>query len=128
MSELWCVPNYCEDPEIGGLIIEATASSDYREMAPKFFDNDFKYRYSSSENGVKIFDLIRSSYVTDFGPVWINVGSPYGTLWNCIDHTPNDDPLNTMQNTFATGIAGAKTSQTASLRNFKKLVEKLYPQ
>jgi hypothetical protein len=125
-SEIWCVPNYCEDPELGGLIIEANASSDYRLMAPKFYDNDFKYRYSTSENGVKIFDLLRSSYVTDFGVVWLTVGTPYGVLWDCIDHTPNDDPLNTMQNTFANDIAGEKTTQNASLRSLKKLIEKMY--
>ncbi len=128
ISELWCVPTGNVDPELGGLIIEATASSDYRLMAPKFFDHDFKYRYSTDDNGVKIFELIRSSYVTDFGAVWISVGSPYGALRNCIDHTPNDDPLNTLENTFATAIGGSKLGQVNTMRNFKKMLSNLYPE
>lgn len=128
ITELWCVPKNSEDPEIGGLLIEAISSSDYRLMAPKFFDKDFKYRYSSDENGVKIFELLRSSFVIDFGAVWCaqtGLASPYGSLWDCLDDNPNDDPLNTLTNNYATKVANAVSNNDLALHNLKKKIKNL---
>lgn len=117
VTELWCIPVDSEDPEVGGLLIEATASSDYRVIAPKFFDKDFKYRYSDTEKGVKIFDLIRSSFVTEFGSVWSQaVSGPYAMLQNCVNAGDTSTPLN---NTYAT-VAGNTVGTVANKLNVLK--------
>ena len=67
--DTWCVPHTAVNKEDSALVIEAFASSDYREMAPYFYDKCLKMRYSESENGVKIFDLIRNSTNVDFGRI-----------------------------------------------------------
>ena len=121
--DVWCVPNSATDSAIGGMLIEATSYNDYSEIAPKFFDMDFKYRYSSDENGVKIFDLIRQSYTADFGRIWIDIGTPYGALNNCYSARPETMLL---QNTFANEIQGTKMTANTNMRNLKKLIESLY--
>lgn len=67
--DTWCVPHTASNKEDSALVIEAIASSDYREMAPYFYDKSLKMRYSEGENGVKIFDLIRNSTNVDFGRI-----------------------------------------------------------
>ena len=123
--DVWCIPSTATDPAMGGVIIEALSSRDYRTIAPKWFDNDFKYRYSSSDNGVKIFDLIRSSFVADFGRMYMSsVGSPFGALRNVM-HAGGDKP--TLENNFATEIGGSKVTQLTKLEQLKTLVETLFP-
>lgn len=121
--DVWCVPNSATDSEIGGMLIESTSYNDYTEIAPKFYDMDFKYRYSSSENGVKIFDLIRQSYTADFGRVWVDIGTPYGVLNNVYSTKPDAMYL---QNNFATEIMNTRTTAIANLKNLKKLIDKTY--
>ena len=122
--DTWCIPNTATDPEMGGVIIEALSSRDYRLIAPKWFDDDFKYRYSSSENGVKIFELIRQSFVADFGRMYMNsVGSPFGALRNVI-HAGGDTP--TLENNFAVDIGGSKITQLTKLEQLKTLVDTLF--
>ncbi len=82
--DVWCVPNSATDPEIGGVVIEAVAYRDYRYIAPKFWDQDFKYRYSDSSKGVQIFELIRDSVKTDFGRLHrMNLGYPVTIIADC---------------------------------------------
>lgn len=126
VTELWCVPKVSEDPEIGGLLIEAISSSDYRLMAPKFFDKDFKYRYSSDENGVKIFDLIRSSFVTEFGSVWSQaLSGPYAILQNCVNAGDTETPFN---NNYANIVEGTRGSLAKDIQALKAKMAALFPQ
>ena len=118
--DMWCVPTSASNPELGGMVIEASAYNDYDEIAPKFWDMDFKYRYSTSDNGVKIFDLIRSSFVVDFGRFWLQLGTPYEQLNRCI--CTNAEAL-VLQNNYATTILGIKTSTNANLKNLKKMMD-----
>lgn len=64
--DMFCVPTTTADPQVGAVIIEAIASSDYRTIGPDYFDRNMKYRYSNSEKGVQIFELIRDSITVDF--------------------------------------------------------------
>lgn len=81
--DVWCVPTTATDPEVGALTIEAMSYDDYNSIAYKFWDKDFKYRYSSDDRGVQIFDIIRKSFYADFSRAW-QVGTPYGPLKNCL--------------------------------------------
>ncbi|MBQ8849062.1 MAG: hypothetical protein IJ011_01860 [Clostridia bacterium] len=67
--DVWSVPHTASNKEDSALVIEAIASSDYREMAPFFYEDKLKMRYSESALGVEIFDLIRTSTNIDFGRI-----------------------------------------------------------
>ena len=116
---------------MGAVIIEAIASSDYRMIAPDYFERNMKYRYSNSDKGVKIFELIRDSISFDFitanykpmnGKVIENV------LRNCVYPWTNggaDGPVYTGQN-FSSLLASEIQSHKDALaavhrvyRNFK---------
>lgn len=64
--DMFCVPVTASDAQMGAVIIEAIASSDYRMIAPDYFEQNMKYRYSNSEKGVEIFELMRNSVSLDF--------------------------------------------------------------
>ncbi len=117
--DTWCVPSNAEDPDLGGLLIEAVSYTDYTDISYKFFDSDFKYRYSSSEKGVKIFELIRNSTICDFGRTWL-VGTPYVALRDCLSTGTDQFQL---QNTFADSIRREYLTQQNALKNFKKLMD-----
>lgn len=65
--DMWCIPKSAADAELSGLVIEAIASSEYRNIAPYYFETVLKDRYSQNANGMKVFDIIRSSVTYDFG-------------------------------------------------------------
>ena len=102
--DMFCVPVTASDAQLGAIIIEALASSDYRTIGPDYFERNMKYRYSNSEKGVKIFEIIRDSITLDFftanykpmnGKVIENV------LRNCVYPWTNggaDGPVYTGQN------------------------------
>lgn len=64
--DMFCVPVTTSDPQIGAVIIEAIASTDYRMIGPEYFDRNMKHRYSNSDSGIRIFELIRDSITVDF--------------------------------------------------------------
>ncbi len=67
--DMWSIPKFCENKEDAALVIEAIASTDYRTLAPQFYDNMLKARYSIGADGAKIFDIIRNATNLDFGRV-----------------------------------------------------------
>lgn len=67
--DVWVVPNDSSDPELSGMIIEAVASSDYRDIAPIYFDSYMKLGYSQSVSHSGIFDIIRGTLTYDFGRI-----------------------------------------------------------
>ena len=67
--DIWCIPTSAEDPELSGVVIEAIASADYRQLAPFYFEKYMKLRYSSDEVCEQMFEIVRSSVVYDFGRV-----------------------------------------------------------
>lgn len=65
--DVWCIPKATAKAEEAGIIVEAIASSDYRSIFPKFYENKLKLKYSDDLVGYQIFDIIRDSIITDFG-------------------------------------------------------------
>ena len=65
--DIWCIPKTTAKAEEAGIIVEAIASSDYRKIFPKFYEDKLKLKYADSEVGYQIFDIIRGSIITDFG-------------------------------------------------------------
>ena len=68
--EVFGIPTSTPDGEMSAVVLEAVFSSDYRDMAPVFFEQILKGMYTNSMDGAAMFDLIRYSRVIDFG--WIN--------------------------------------------------------
>ena len=66
-TDVWCVPITTLDKEMCGIILEANASSEYRTIAPFYFDQYLVKRYASDADGMKCFELIRNSVIYDFG-------------------------------------------------------------
>lgn len=67
--DVWCIPVSCKNKEDAGVVIEAIASSDYRDLAPFFYEEKLKLRYSEDANGAEIFDLIRNATHVGFGRI-----------------------------------------------------------
>ena len=119
--DVWCIPTSTQDPIMGGIIIEAISADDYKNIAPKWWDDDFKYRYSNGDNGVAIFDLIRSSYVAEFGRV-TNGGSPYNALSNVLTPSATDD---TIANNYANQVGSNMANDSLALKNLYMIVDAL---
>ena len=122
--DVWSIPTYSEDKEIGGVLIDDFSYSDYRYIAPKFWDNDFKYRYSDSDKGVKMFDIIRNSVVTDFGRVHrMNIGSPFSGISNCIWDVKENPP--TMANIWIDYLEKKEADYNSRLLDLKILIAQM---
>ena len=67
--DTWCIPTTAANREDSALVIEGFASSDYRTLAPLYYENRLKIRYSKDEIGAEIFDIVRHSAYLDFGRI-----------------------------------------------------------
>ena len=67
--DVWCIPSVAKDPELAGMIIEAFFSSDYRDLAPYYFDRYLRLHYASDEISSRMFEIVRASVNIDFGRV-----------------------------------------------------------
>lgn len=67
--DVWSVPKSAQDTAMSGVILDAIVYSDYHDMAPVFFEKRLKYRYSDTELGFRVFDIIRNAQVYDFGRI-----------------------------------------------------------
>lgn len=124
--DVFCVPTTTADPQVGAVIIEGIASSDYRTIGPDYFDRNMKYRYSNSEKGVHIFELIRNSITLDFatcnykplnGQILENV------LRNCVYPWTNggaDGPVYDGQN-FTSQLEGVIENHRQALEALQKV-------
>ena len=65
--DMWCIPKVALDPELSAAFMEAYASGCYRTVAPKYYDENLSYRYSNNEDGLKIFQMIKTGLKFDFG-------------------------------------------------------------
>ena len=82
--DVWAIPMYAKDPETSGIVLEAFASSDYRVLAPFFYEKYLKGRYAVSWQGAEIYDMIRESIIYDFGRVSaFSLSVPEGLFRSC---------------------------------------------
>ena len=73
--DVWCVPLVAKNPELSATVMEAVASEDYRSVAPFYYEQYLKLRYSNNDIGVAIYDIIRNSVTVDFGRISaVNLG------------------------------------------------------
>lgn len=108
--DVWSIPAAASNKEQSGLFLEALSSSDYRTIAPYFYENRLKFRYSSSGKGMQIFDLIRGAVYADFGRLCSKaIGVPESPYRNCF---PNSK---TPYNNYVTAIAEKKSKFETNL-------------
>ena len=131
---VWCIPSSTQDPTIGGTIIEAISYSDYRTIAPKFWEEDFIYRYSESDKGIQIFEIIRDSVSSDFGRIFRSagigdddesIGSPYGAMRNCLYKNQKEVQAD-LQNVWADTMSEKAQSYTMRLNMLKQAIADLF--
>ncbi len=120
--DLWCVPKVATDKELSGMVIEAFASSDYRTVAPYYFEKRLKLRYASDEVGYEMFELIRGSVHYDFGRISqlsMDEEAAVESGWRRAFST--DMVTLTPTNSFATFVAQQKENAQTGLQ---KLLDK----
>jgi hypothetical protein len=65
--DVWCMPMTTANKALSGIVLEANASSEYRLIAPFYYDQYLKDRYANGDSGRQCFDILRASVVYDFG-------------------------------------------------------------
>jgi len=121
--DVWGIFAGAEDKEMCGVILEAFASSDYRTMAPTYYDDSVKYRYSNSGEGVKIFELIRDSVVYDFGRICeASLSIPLQPFRDCFWDKPS--MTQKFKNNYVSSVAGSSTVWSITMSEIIKAYEK----
>ena len=117
--DVWCIPTQAQDKEASGVVIEAFASSDYRTLAPYYYDQNLKYRYSSSSVGVEVFELIRQSVKCDFGRI---TAASFGILEQAFRDCFWDNSAKKVafKNQYTTKLAGNSTTYSITLSDMLK--------
>ena len=88
--DVWCIPLVAKDPALSATIMEAVASEDYRSVAPFYYDQYLKLRYSNNDIGVEIYDIIRNSVTVDFGRISaVNLGVTETPFRNTVQNGNN---------------------------------------
>lgn len=64
--DTWCIPAYAADKTLSGMILEASASSEYRSIAP-FYCFTMERYYADEAQGEQVIALLRASIIYDFG-------------------------------------------------------------
>ncbi len=124
--DMWCIPKTTADAELSGVVIEAIASSEYRVIAPYYFETVLKDRYAQDANGRKVFDIIRSSLIYDLGRVsqfTLTKGTVEGIWRDCFvtwaAGVPTKVPQNTIESAWAKKGENMKADLLVMLANFR---------
>lgn len=123
--DVWSVPLASTDPELAGVVIEAVVSSEYRNIAPYFYENNLKKRYSSDAMGMQAFDLIRSSVIYDFGRAGQrSMGVILETTWRnnfyeLVDNQAIKSPKNIFTGEIETKLDMAKIKLEQVLQDYR---------
>ncbi|MBQ8849801.1 MAG: extracellular solute-binding protein [Clostridia bacterium] len=114
--DMWCIPKTTDNAELSGVVLEAIASSEYRNVAPFYYDTVLKDRYSQDANGVKVFEILRDAVVYDFGRLCqFTMTNPIEYIWRRNFVTGKvKDPKNILENQWAT-YGGATQNELMEL-------------
>ncbi len=81
-TDLWCMPTTTANKDLSGIVLEANASGEYRNIGPFYYEQYLKDRYANGADGRRCFDILRDSVVYDLGRITqlANVGCK--GVWN----------------------------------------------
>ena len=124
LLDVWCIPTTTANKALSGIVLEANASSEYRLIAPFYYEQYLKDRYANGADGRACFDILRESVIYDFGRVGLVGGIGCEWYWNACFEASGASYFN---NAFATsyrGEAGAKQQNLQKvLDDFAKYVD-----
>ena len=66
-ADVWCMPTTTQNKVLSGMILEANASGEYRNVGPYYYEEYLKDRYANGTTGRECFDILRQSVVYDLG-------------------------------------------------------------
>ena len=108
-SDVWCMPITTQNKTLSGMILEANASSEHRNVGPYYFEEYLKDRYANGASGRECFDILRNSLVYDLGRVCHlkNIGAE--TIWRpCLSGGVN--------NQFVSSYRGSANQKQIALK------------
>jgi hypothetical protein len=71
---------------MAGAVMEALSCEKYNSVLPEYFEVALKTKYIRDSDSAKMYDLIRSTMVLDFGYTYANaIGSPDWLVLSCFD-------------------------------------------
>ncbi len=108
---MYSIPVDVRDPDECSAVMEAMASEGYYTMSPAFFETALKVKYSSDNDSARMYDLIKSTIMFDFGRVFSQAA------------------LNSIPGKFRSAIANNNTNwasvYASSIDQYKKLLNDL---
>ncbi len=116
LLDVWCIPTTTSNKALSGIVLEANASSEYRLIAPFYYEQYLKDRYANGADGRACFDILRESVIYDFGRVGLVGGIGCEWYWNvCFEG--NDSSY--FNNTFASTY---RMEEEAKAKNLQKVL------
>ena len=108
-ANVWCMPRTTQSKTLSGMILEANASSEYRNVGPYFYEEYLKDRYANGVTGRECFDILRQSIIYDFGRAGQRENLGTEGLWRpCFQNGHN--------NTFVASYRAQATAKATSLQ------------
>ena len=99
--DVWCIPTTTSNKVLSGIVLEANASSEYRLIAPFYYEQYLKDRYANGDSGRQCFDILRASVIYDFGRAmfWSDIGAE--TFWRpCFRNSGKTSFANVFESNF----------------------------
>lgn len=115
-ADLWCMPTTTQNKVLSGMILEANASGEYRNVGPYYYEEYLKDRYANGTMGRECFDILRHSVVYDFGVAGNRAGIGISGWRGCF--YPN------YKNDFVTNYRKSATALNANLEEVLAAYEK----
>ena len=70
------------NPDAAGAVMEALSASNYKTVTPAYFEVALKTKYTVDDESARMYDIIRSGLVLDFGYAFSNIaGNPTGNIF-----------------------------------------------
>jgi hypothetical protein len=108
-TDVWCMPTTTANKTLSGMILEASASSEYRMIGPFYYEQYLKDRYANGADGRKCFDLLRDSVIYELGTIALGASAYWRTcFWQSGTVSWN--------NNFATNYKGDATTVATKLQ------------
>ena len=121
--DVWCMPTTTTNKALSGIVLEANASSEYRLMAPFYYEQYLKDRYANGASGRECFDILRASVVYDFGRAMQVVGIGAEDFWRGCFWASG---TNTFSNSFESNFKASSNARVQDLKDILNAFEQYH--
>ena len=116
-ADVWCIAKTTQSKQLSGMILEANASDEYRNVGPYFYEEYLKDRYANGTQGRECFEILRNSVIYDFGRACQRQGlGAEGLFRTCLWHGFN--------NTFVSAVKKGASARAEKLQEALEAYEK----